>query len=33
MTEVAGEPLILDAVFEGREGFGVRIIDNLVLFN
>ena len=33
LTEVAGEPLIPDAVFEGREGFGVRTIDNLVLFN
>ena len=29
MTKVAGKPLIPDAVFEGREGFGVRTIDNL----
>ena len=33
LTKVAGEPLIPDAMFEGREGFGVRTIDNLVLFN
>lgn len=33
LTEVAGEPLIPDAVFEGREGFNIRTIDNLVLFN
>ena len=33
LAEVAGEPFITDAMFEGREGFGVRIIHNLVLFN
>ena len=33
LAEVSGEPLISDAVFEGREGFGVRTIHNLVLFN
>ena len=33
LAKVAGEPLIPDVVFEGREGFGVRTIDNLVLFN
>ena len=33
LTEVAGEPLISDAMFKGREGFGARTIDNLVLFN
>ena len=33
LTKVAGEPPIPDAVFEGREAFCVRTIDNLVLFN
>lgn len=33
LTEVAGEPLISDAMFKGREGFGVWTIDNLVLFD
>ena len=33
LTEVAGKPLMPDAVFEGREGFSVRTIDNLVHFN
>ena len=33
MAEVSGEPLVTDAVFKGREGFGVRTIDNLVLFD
>ena len=33
LTEVAGEPLVPDAVFKGREGFGVQTIDNLVLFD
>ena len=33
LTEVASEPLIPDDMFEGREGFGVWTIDNLVLFN
>ena len=33
LAEVSGEPLVTDAVFKGREGFGVRTIDNLVLFN
>ena len=33
LAEVSGEPLISDAMFEGREGFGVRTIHNLVLFN
>ena len=33
LTEVAGEPLIPDAVSEGCKGFGVRTIDNLVVFN
>ena len=32
MAEVSGEPLVSDAVFEGREGFSVRTIDNLILF-
>ena len=33
LTEVSGEPLVVDAMFKGREGFGVRTIDDLVLFN
>ena len=33
LAEVPGEPLILNAMFEGREGFGVQTIHNLVLFN
>ena len=33
LAEVSGEPLILNAMFEGREGFGVQTIHNLVLFN
>ena len=33
LSEVVGEPLIPNVVFEGREGFSVRTIDNLVLFN
>ena len=33
LAEVSGESLITDAVFKGREGFSVRTIDNLVLFN
>ena len=33
MAEVSGEPFITDAVFKGREGFGVRTVDDLVLFN
>ena len=32
LAEVSSEPLISDAMFEGREGFGVRTIHNLVLF-
>ena len=33
LTEVAGKPLVPDAVFEGRYGFRVRTVDDLVLFN
>ena len=33
LAEVAGESFVADAMFKGREGFGVRTIDNLVLFN
>ena len=33
LAEVSGEPLVPDAVFKGREGFGVQTIHNLVLFN
>ena len=32
LVEVSGEPLISDAMFEGREGFGVWTIHNLILF-
>ena len=30
MTEVSGEPFVTDAVFKGREGFGIRTVDDLV---
>ena len=33
LAEVAGEPLVADAMFKGRECFGIRTVDNLVLFN
>ena len=33
LAEVLGEPFVSDAVFEGREGFSVQTIHNLVLFN
>ena len=33
LAEVSGEPLISDAMFESREDFGVRTINNLVLYN
>ena len=33
MAEVSGEPLLSDAMLEGREAFGVRTIHNLVLFD
>ena len=33
LTEVKVEPLISNAMFKGREGFGVWTINDLVLFN
>ena len=32
LAEVAGEPFVADAVFEGRKGFGIRTVNDLVLF-
>ena len=32
LAEVSGEPLITDIMLKGRQGFGVRTFDNLVLF-
>ena len=32
LAEVAGEPFVTDAVFEGRWGFGIRRVNDLVLF-
>ena len=33
LAEVSGEPLVSDAMFEGREGFCIWTIHNLVLFD
>ena len=33
LAEVAGEPFITDAMFKGRYGFGIRTINDLVLFS
>ena len=33
LAEVSGKPLVSDAMLEGREGFGIRTIHNLVLFD
>ena len=33
LTEVSGEPLIVDIMLKGRQGLGVRTVDNLVLFS
>ena len=33
MAEVSAEPFVADAVFKGHKGFGVWIVNNLVLFN
>ena len=33
LAEVSGKPLVSDTMFEGREGFGIRKIHNLILFN
>ena len=32
LAEVSSEPLIVDIMLKGRQGFGVRTIDYLVLF-
>ena len=31
MAEVSGKPFVPDAVFKGRQGFGIRTVDDLVL--
>ena len=33
LAGVSGKPLVMDAVLKDREGFDIRAIDNLVLFN
>ena len=33
LAEVSGEPFIMDAMFKGREGFGIQTVDDLILFN
>ena len=33
LAEVSGEPLVADIMLKGRQGFGIRTIDNLVLFS
>ena len=33
LAEVSGEPLVTDIMLEGRQGFGVWIVDYLVLFS
>ena len=33
LVEVSGEALIADIMLKGRQGFGVRTVDNLVLFS
>ena len=33
LAEMSGKPLVSDTVFEGREGFNIRTIHNLVLFD
>jgi hypothetical protein len=33
LTKVSSEPFVADAMFKGREGFGVRTVDDLILFN
>ena len=32
LAEVSGEPLVVDIMLKGRQGFGVRTVNNLVLF-
>ena len=33
LAEVSGEPLVTDIKLEGRQGFGIRAINYLVLFS
>ena len=33
LAEVSGEPLIVDIMLKGRQGLGIRTVDNLVLFS
>ena len=33
LAEMSGEPLVADIMLKGRQGFGVQIVDNLVLFS
>ena len=33
LAEVSGEPLVMDIMLKGRQGLGVRTVDNLVLFS
>ena len=33
LAEVSSEPLVMDIMLEGRQGFGVRTVDYLVLFS
>ena len=32
LSKVPGKPLVTDIVFKGRQGFGIRTVDDLVLF-
>ena len=33
LAEVSGKPLVTDIMLKGRQGLGVRTVDNLVLFS
>ena len=33
LAEVSGEPLVADIMLKGRQGFGVRTVNDLVLFS
>ena len=33
LAEMSGEPFVADVVLEGRQGFGIRTVGNLVLFS
>ena len=33
LTKVSGKPLITDVMIKGRLGFGIRTVDNLILFS